>query len=189
MKKLFLFIALVLCSSVGYATDSTATNSTDLASMLDKATSTVTTTLNTVDTSSLGKEIYDDFKAGIEGLASALKVGATHVYEVLVKQQFVYSIIYLITYLLFLITIIALYRITKSTYRAHRILCGYKDSEAGSPDIADSAKGILSVILTVVAIIMFIMLIVVIENTIESVVTGFVNPEYGAMKDIINFTK
>lgn len=190
MKKLFLFIALVLCSSVGYATDSTATDSTDLTSMVDKASSSVSTTLNTVDTSSLAREIYNDLTAGITALAGALKVGATHVYEVLVKQQYVYSIIYLMIYIILLITIFMMYRITKKTYHSHLTLCGYKEGDSyNTPDLGDSAKGVLSVVLSILTIAISVTFIVMFCITIELVITGFVNPEYGAMKDIVNFTK
>jgi acyl-coenzyme A synthetase/AMP-(fatty) acid ligase len=48
-----------------------------------------------VDTSSTFKSMYSDFKQGIVALASSLKVGAEHVYGVLVRQQVVYAIVYL----------------------------------------------------------------------------------------------
>lgn len=181
MKKLFLFIVFALSLSVSHANDTT--------SVVSNITGTVSKTLASVDTSSLSKTIYKDFKSGIDAIASSLKVGATHVYEVLVKQQYVYSIIYLIVYLVLLAFTISLYKITRKTYKAHRILCGYADSDRGAPDLDNSPKGVLSVVLAIITIGIFIALIATFGTTIETVITGFVNPEYGAMKDIVNFTK
>jgi hypothetical protein len=48
--------------------------------------------INSIDTSSNFKMVYEDARAGLIGLAKALRVGVEHVYVVLVRQQLVQSI-------------------------------------------------------------------------------------------------
>jgi len=134
--------------------------------------STVKTSIATVDTSSTFKMIYSDIKDGISGIASALKVGAEHVYEVLVKQQRVDAIIYLtIDMFLLLLAIICIW-------------IGFIfDKRRG-----DAAEFIATSCF-VVGVIMFVLLIIAVIINTSPIITGFINPEYGAIKEIINWVR
>ncbi len=113
-------------------------------------------------------KVYSDVKAGMQGLGSALKVGAEHVYHVLAKKQLVDSITTLIIYIIGSIVILLVLRLT--------IFLNNKEE-----DIA-TGLGILLIFITTIFIIYF-------ACSINNCVMGFVNPEYGAIKEIINFVK
>lgn len=174
MKKILLLAIVMTTALLSYSQDS-------LLSQLS-------------DTSKLTVfKVYNDVKAGISGLAAGLKVGATHVYEVLIKQQTVISITYLLLIILLFICTFIGYKVTKSTYLGHRKLCeitsenkGYKDAFY---DLDESPKGPLSVVLSILTAGCFITGIVTLSVNFNTIVTGFINPEYGAMKDIINFIR
>lgn len=144
MKKLLLLITMTITFQVVSANDS----------------------LKLTDSSQVTfSKIYSDVKAGIEGLAASLKVGATHVYEVLIRQQLVSSITYLIIYVIGLWSTIYFCKVWHKN-----------DEECETPLI------IIPIILGVLTAFCFLF-------TIKSTVTGFINPEYGAILDIIEFVK
>lgn len=125
-----------------------------------------------MDTSSTFKAMYSDFKQGIVALASSLKVGAEHVYMVLVRQQVVYAITYLI--LIIIAFILILNWIKK-----------YKSDEEWATVQDPTGLGILRLIQILVAVIMMSIGVFHIEN----IMTGFINPEYGAIQDITDMVK
>jgi hypothetical protein len=128
-----------------------------------------------VDTSSTFKLMYSDFKQGIVALASSLKVGAEHVYEVLVRQQVVYAIVYLVLIIIGFILIL-------------NWIKKYKDSgENWVSSNRDEPTG-LGVLRTIQMIVALIMVGIGVFN-IESIMTGFINPEYGAIQDVIEMVK
>ena len=116
--------------------------------------------------------MYSDFKQGIVALASSLKVGAEHVYMVLVRQQVVYAITYLI--LIIIAFILILNWIKK-----------YKSDEEWATVQDPTGLGILRLIQILVAVIMMSIGVFHIEN----IMTGFINPEYGAIQDITDMVK
>lgn len=64
------------------------------------------------DTSSLSwSKVYNNAKDGLKGLASALKVGTEHVWEILVKQQLAEAITWTIVDIILLIPIITFFRL------------------------------------------------------------------------------
>lgn len=139
------------------------------------------------------KEVYTDVKSGLSALGSALKIGSEHVYTVLVKQQLTNSIMYLIMVLfLYILTIIG-YNKAKKTYEAHLSLNPYdkvKDNyDFSNYDINSSAKGILSVIITILTIILFVSTTATLCTNFNVIITGFINPEYGAIKEVLNIIK
>lgn len=167
MKKFFLIAVLFICSLMPvYAVDST--------NVVSQTVNAVTSVVTTVDTADLSTRIYSDLKSGIAAAAEALEVGAEHVYGVLIKQQYVYSIVYTLLIILFsTITIIFMKQYKKQWYKDEW-------QKYDSPRCAVVIVGnILSAVTT----------IVIISTTITKVITGFINPEYGAMMDIINFVK
>ena len=154
MKKLILLL-FMLIPFIG--------NANIVKETLDSATAATQGVLNTVDTSAVSKQLYTDVKAGIVGLADGLKVSAENVWNILVKQQLVESITWLIVNLLFLIAIIIVW------------ICWNKSKDQ------EEWWGI-PVILTILQL-------TVLAFSINGIVTGFVNPEYGAIEDIISFIK
>lgn len=164
MKKILLLLAIIMTTALlSYSQDS-------LMSQLP-------------DTSKLTVfKVYNDVKAGIVGLSSALKVGAVHVYEVLIKQQYVTSIVNIIVLLLlFCIAITSFKFFVKNQRRTLN-----KGDDWYSDNWGDHTSIILPMVVCIVFSISFL------ANfccNIKEIITGFVNPEYGAMKDIINFVK
>lgn len=125
--------------------------------------------VNFVDTSSTFKTMYQDVKSGITGLAEGLKVGAEHVYIVLVKQQIVNSITWTI------LTIVSL----------TLFYLFYKGFQKGMKDGWDEVLIPYTVFLGGGSLIFVIGCLL----HLNIIVTGFVNPEYGAIMDIIKFVK
>lgn len=133
-------------------------------------------------------KVYSDVKAGISGLAQSLKVPATHVYEILVRQQVTYSIINICTVLVLFIFCLLAGRYAKITYKGHLVL--YKQrTQRDDADIEDTPKGIIAVVLTIISVALGIAGLIVLCVTMQQTVIGFTNPEYGAIKEIISFVK
>lgn len=123
-------------------------------------------------------KVYEDVKAGISGLATALKAPAEHVYMILIKQQYVKAWVGVMTVLLTLIFI------GLSIKFAYNI----EDWEGGTAFEGKSASSIGFFIAFTVLSILFI-LITTVGGYPAEIIQGFVNPEYGAIKDIIEFVK
>jgi uncharacterized Tic20 family protein len=134
--------------------------------------------VKSVDTSSTFKLMYSDLKQGIGALASSLKVGAEHVYEVLVRQQIVYGIVYLFLSVIGFILILNWIK----KYKDDKEKWITKDGYSGEDPTG------LGIIRTIQIIIAFVMIGIGIFN-IESIMTGFINPEYGAIQDVIEMVK
>lgn len=150
---LFLFMCLFVVTQV--SADSTQTKFNELKEV--------------VDTSSTFKMIYNDVKDGIAALGSALKVGAEHVYYVLVKQAIVEAIIFLV------VGIIGLIFCT-------RFVNQYKSDEIWSDRGDATGLGVVRLIQFIFGGILFLVGIL----NINVIITGFVNPEYAAIKEILN---
>ena len=164
MKKLLtiLFLAFFATINANVVTDlaKTANNIVD---------STKVATVNavkTVDTSSNFKMIYSDWKDGITALAASLKVGAEHVYVILVKQQIVNSISYLIIYILV-------------AFLWYALVKNWKQISNDTDDLGNIFGGVVLSIVTVTLL----------AFTLKTTIMGFVNPEYGAIQDVIEFVK
>ena len=148
-----------------------------ITSVSNKIDTLKTNTINTVkaiDTSSVSKQLYTDLKSGLVGIAGALKVGAEHVYEILVRQQVVNSILYLLCGVLAFISII-------------NFISKNKSSEVWFDDDVDFITG-LGFIRLIQLIIGFILLLVFLFH-LDNIVTGFINPEFGALEQIMNWVK
>lgn len=123
----------------------------------------------------LQETIYKDAKHAISQLAEALEVGAEHVYGVLVKQQVVYSIIYLSLGMLGILLLTLAYkqmRMIKGDGRGAMI------NESIPHLIYSIISGVVGFVLSVIALF-----------NIGNIITGFVNPEYGAIKEIVNMIR
>jgi hypothetical protein len=124
-------------------------------------------------------QVYADFKGAIDGAADAMKTGAEHVYQVLVQQQLVKSISFSILNAVLLVLALVTWRITISFLKKKRAeeadLQSYEKGEWGYMYILPGAASIL--------------FIITIALTIIPIITGFVNPEYGAIQEIRSFIK
>lgn len=147
-------------------------NANIVTEVVDSTKSTINKSVEFVDTSSTFKTIYFDIKSGIAGLAAALKVTAEHVYTILVKQQVVNSIICLILGIISIIFIINWFK-------------KYKSDEKWDSDHGPTALGLVRITQIIIG---FILLAISLVN-IDVIITGFINPEYGAIKEILNFIK
>jgi hypothetical protein len=128
-----------------------------------------------VDSSKLtALKIYEDVKAGVSGLAKSLKVPAEHVYTVLVRQQIVHSCVWLI--LLIIAGLMLLFFSKGSRNKEERWI-----NDDGGPE----AIIFLRIFQILCGIILFVASVV----NIDTIFTGFINPEYGAIKDIISFIR
>ena len=131
--------------------------------------------VKSIDTSSAFKTMYQDFKTGILAIASSLKLGAEHVYMVLVKQQIVNAIVYLLLF-------------------AGGIVLGwiwlkrYKDIGENWYNEREDFPTFLGIFRGVQLLLGVVMLLIGIFH-VDVITMGFVNPEYGAMKEIIDMVK
>jgi ABC-type uncharacterized transport system permease subunit len=109
----------------------------------------------------LADKYINEIESGIIALAVSLKQPAEHVYTILIKQQYVKSWTYIILNLLLLVLSVIFW------------IFALKN------DFDDEGYLVISLLSTA-------SLIVCIACTITPIITGFLNPEYGAIKTIIN---
>jgi hypothetical protein len=129
-----------------------------------------------------GGQIYSDAKTVISELASALKVGAEHVYTVLVKQQIVNSITNLILYFILFLSLrfsyIKLRKGVNEIDEANKNIKSRYDVINYSEDSRTIVPFLALLCLCIIAAFSL--------GGVNKTVTGFVNPEYGALKHIID---
>ncbi len=112
--------------------------------------------------------IYKDVKNVLSQLGSTLKVGSEHVYMVLVRQQVVNSFTWLSVYIVFIIVSLTLIKIGIKFYSKD-----YERQDTYALFLISGSGFALCGLICFFA-------------TISRVITGFVNPEYGAIKTIID---
>jgi len=111
-------------------------------------------------------QLYQDIETAINTLATELKVTADHVYGVLIRQQTINAIhIIIIDALLLIFSIICI------------IVC-IKNVNTDLTEVMIATTAIFSIIT-----------IIVMAGTLPSMLTGFVNPEYGAIQDIMRMIR
>jgi hypothetical protein len=160
MRKLLLMIAIVACSAVTFAQADTP------------ETTKVSTEINNVV-----NNIFDKTTEAVKGIGEALKVPAEHVYTVLVKQQVITSIANTFALLLAFIFAIVAYKVMMYGYSKPKpddYHNRFYYSEALIPACVFPA------LFSLVGFIYFV-------ATLSDTLTGYINPEYGAMKEIIKF--
>jgi hypothetical protein len=167
MKKILILCALVLSMGVLYAQDNK-----------DSAVKEELATTQIID------KVFDRTTEAINDLAFALKVPAEHVYSVLVKQQVVKSISSITAiFLFFILTCIGMWIPYKSWVS---INAEYRKENPSYPgnyhDFDDSwwvwVFGFSATI--------FVIVLITIGCILPSLITGLLNPEYGAIKDIMS---
>lgn len=120
------------------------------------------------------KSIAPDAKLAIKEIYGQIKKVSSYTWNLLVKQQYVWSWCYLIGNLMFLL----------STYRFWLSYKIFKDDKNESGDIKEVNSiplfiyGALSIILGYFSFIHF-----------EAMMTGFLNPEFGALRNLLEISK
>ncbi len=121
------------------------------------------------------EQIYTDIKQTIATIAEGLSVGAEHVYGVLVKQQVVSAIATTCLLVMFLGTGTLFFVLSN---RAWKITLK-NDRHANYGDGIEGGYLAIGIILGIFFLVFTIF-------SITDIVTGFVNPEYGAIKEILD---
>lgn len=123
------------------------------------------------DTTELTKEkIYNDVKNAVTQLSSVLEVGAEHVYEVLVAQQRVESITWIIVDSVLVVGMVIFF---STVYLFRKEI----DDDDAVPMMV--GFGIIGSTVTIVTVLF----------TVNTIVTGLINPEYGAIHEILKVLK
>lgn len=116
-------------------------------------------------------EVYHDLKGALEAAGDALKVGSEHVYVVLIKQQMVNSIVSLVIITALLIACFISFRV------------------ASNLNERDDLDDDVPVTFFIVSIVSGGFALIAILFQTNHIITGFINPEYGALMDIKDFIK
>ncbi len=120
-------------------------------------------------------KVYEDTKEGIASLGKALKIPAEHVYGVLVRQQIVKAVTWLVFVVVFLILLRYYVRYVRWTWNM---------KEEDKPE-EDGVQWVAPVLLGIAAVVTFFIAV----SHLDIITTGLINPEYGAIQDIWNFVK
>lgn len=191
MKNLILSIVFIFASITSFAQKKSEVGqmATDAGSSVKEGISAVHKDLKEAvpvvynDVKSASGTLYSDAKKVIGELAAALKVGAEHVYIVLVKQQVVHSITNLIGYIACGLGIFFLFRAMDRGLKRIRKMNETISYKYDKKDISSDTWAFIGcfggIILSIVTTVFFF-------GTIQETVTGFVNPEYGAITHIID---
>jgi len=139
------------------------------------------------DAEKLVDKYTTEFSAAVNSLAESLEQPATHIYQVLTKQQVVEAYGYLVAIIIFIsILLISLYMYNKSEKRLDKIRESNKNYDSyTSPDNTETmiATWITIFIVSGVFVIMFAGI------TLDNILIGLINPEYGAIKEITGIIK
>lgn len=168
MKKIFLVMLTIMLTNFTFASETS-----DVANKVVDNTSSGVERLYE-DGKVLGKEISDKAEKVIVQLAKGLKITSSEVWNILVQQQRVYS------WTIFIGLIISLVSWGHFYYRFKV----YKSdlTEKGKPK---EHNGIITTVTFLSALVMSVL----VSIHFYDMMTGFLNPEYGAMKHIIEVAK
>lgn len=128
------------------------------------------TTVQISDVERVVDKYVDKTTEAIKGLAKALQVPADHVYSVLMKQQYIKSITWIATGGISLGVIMMI------------LFLGYLGTKY---DWDES----MMVIIVVLGCFIFAIPLFISITQLDVILTGFYNPEYGAIKEISNLIK
>lgn len=114
--------------------------------------------------------IYNDAKAALKQLGDALKVGAEHVYMVLVKQQVVNAIAWSVPFVVGILLLLQFaYSFTHADWREY----GWN---------RHATLALFTIAFSLISLGVGL-------GHLDIIITGFVNPEYGAIKEIMDMIK
>jgi hypothetical protein len=169
MKRLLLLTVFIFAIGITYAQDVQTTKDEELSSVQ---------IVNTV---------FDRTTEAVSELAASLKVPAEHVYTILVRQQLinsiqlviVFALLFIISYLMIKLPYNDWRRINLKWWKEHR---SDSDNYYNKNDLDDGWWiwcVVPGVALAMIAAVCFI-------GYTGDIVTGFINPEYGAIKEIMS---
>lgn len=125
-------------------------------------------------TNSNVEKLIDKYSGKVEAvlvsLAKELKQPIEHVYGILVKQQVINSMVYSVVPIFALLSLFMAYR-------------------NGTHKKADFDEGNALAVTSIIFLILGIILSIATAFALVPIFTGFFNPEYGALKDIVSFIK
>lgn len=178
MKQLLLLGCLMLSSLTSFAqTANEAVIEKAVATTYDDTKSATVTVYN--DGKSLVKQIYEDgksmapdIKAAFKSLADGFNTTVEALWDILVRQQYVWSICYTI---LLIITIFGWYKFGNM----------FNKTISDKTEVGEIKT--LNVIYTVVLASLSIYGTLHVGDNLDRMITGFVNPEFGAVRTIIEF--
>lgn len=164
MKRLF---SILLISFVGLSTMYAQNDTTNV--------------VNENVTGSNVEKLVDKYsgkiEAGIASLAKTLKQPAEHVYMILVRQQYVEASTYLSFWLLTFIFLIIFLKVLKRSK--------WSENDSAPDHEKFNRYATFSIITGALTFIFFLISFV----NIDIVLQGFINPEYGAIMDIVDMFK
>lgn len=199
MKKylLVLMLAFLNLSVFSQAVEKEVTTGKKFVESLTGSVSTVYE-----DATSVVNAAYNDIKEavqyvtpiveeGVKSLAKGLGTTATELFRILVKQQIVYAIVYTLVLFLILFLIWILYKLYNNISNISILFI--KKNNLGDKDIATYNKKMqdklsISYLLFGIILICVICLSIFFINNLTDLVMGYLNPEYGAIQEILNYT-
>lgn len=131
-------------------------------------------------------EVYQDIKGALAAAGDALKVGSEHVYEIMVRQQMVNSVAITIALTISSILSIYLIRMGFKNLKVDKART-FKDRYG---EVRNGTGECVEVILpTAVGCFIGLVTLIAMSLNFQDILTGFLNPEYGAIMDIKDFIK
>lgn len=125
------------------------------------------------DAEKLVDKYSKEFSAAIESLAESLEKPASHVYNVLITQKTVEAYSYLTLIFILVITTTILYLILRKFEK--------KETSITNNNIIGTTVAFMLIAIIVAGIVTGV--------TIDNIIMGLFNPEYGAIKDIFELVK
>jgi hypothetical protein len=182
MKKLLFILIASLTFNMSYAqSDSSGVDSTSTLTQIQEAKGVVSEVVDGIE------KISGNVWAALEELAKSLEVPAKHVYNVIVKQQVVNSITNLIIYIIGLSCLyymLKLGRFAPKYMKTHKLTHQPEYSYEKEP--AWTASHIVGFVIFTLG---FVVIGIFTFATLNDTVMGFVNPEFGALKDITEMVR
>ena len=120
--------------------------------------------------------VFDKTTEAITQLASALKVPAEHVYTILIKQQLVQSLSSLLGSIFVILLGLLIAKFTYRDWNNKNKQWRIRNDRSDDYNYWGLSDGGWIFLVSLGFLISF-----------NNIITGFINPEYGAIKDIMNF--
>ena len=161
MKKLFLLSILIFTFAIGSAQDSLAVKPVIPPTVADQV-----------------NQVVDNVSSKVVALAEALKVPAEKVFIVMVKQQFIIalskSIVLGVFFIIFILSALTLLNKNSHEYNSYDEFVDF------------NVRGYVTLTFSIIFGIIFTISLV---DSSDAILTGFFNPEYGAIQDIVEMVK
>lgn len=159
---------------------------TKTAEVASNAIDSTKTFVKSLDTSGNFSRIWSK----VEALAASLKIGAEYIWKTFVKQQIATSITDLVLILIMLISGIYLVHLSGKMQRQLLIDHGWdpNDKSKTKSDYEDritESESVVPVMSLGFGIFLLIISLVMTLCWATEMITGFINPEYGAMQDLV----